>query len=145
MTRYSKFQSVANITLHFPENFGGDTTQIHYIGFKGEATQVIHTRRTGLVFVLALQWNILVIYLLICNIMFFFFFLISSVCCHSWRGTLLQLLYMNLCQILLITSKSWLLLQMVILVYAEQIKCSSHVANTWISFLNSYLQKVQEH
>lgn len=41
ITRYSKFQSVANITLHFPENFGGDTTQIHYIGFKGEATQVI--------------------------------------------------------------------------------------------------------
>ncbi|KAK2661334.1 hypothetical protein Ddye_007867 [Dipteronia dyeriana] len=39
-TRYSKFQSVANITLHFPENFGGDTTQIHYIGLKGEATQL---------------------------------------------------------------------------------------------------------
>ncbi|MQL00583.1 hypothetical protein EI005_25595, partial [Escherichia coli] len=39
-TRYSKFQSVANITLHFPENFGGDTTKIHYIGFKGEATQL---------------------------------------------------------------------------------------------------------
>jgi hypothetical protein len=39
--RYSKFQSVASITLHFPENFGGDTTQIHYIGLKGEATQVI--------------------------------------------------------------------------------------------------------
>ena len=38
--RYSKFQSVASITLHFPENFGGDATQIHYIGFKGEATQV---------------------------------------------------------------------------------------------------------
>ncbi|KAL5783395.1 hypothetical protein ACOSP7_008424 [Xanthoceras sorbifolium] len=38
-TRYSKFQSVASITLHFPENFGGDTTQIHYIGLKGEATQ----------------------------------------------------------------------------------------------------------
>ncbi|KAJ7958334.1 PITH domain-containing protein 1 [Quillaja saponaria] len=37
--RYSKFQSGANITLHFPENFGCDTTQIHYIGFKGEATQ----------------------------------------------------------------------------------------------------------
>ncbi|KAG5113709.1 hypothetical protein JHK82_036978 [Glycine max] len=32
--------SVANITLHFPENFGGDTTKIHYIGFKGEATQL---------------------------------------------------------------------------------------------------------
>ncbi|KAK8597543.1 hypothetical protein V6N13_094947 [Hibiscus sabdariffa] len=39
-TRYSKFQSVANITLHFPDSFGGDTTQIHYIGFKGEATQL---------------------------------------------------------------------------------------------------------
>ncbi|KAE9594562.1 hypothetical protein Lal_00037452 [Lupinus albus] len=39
-TRYSKFQSVANITLHFPDNFGGDTTKIHYIGFKGEATQL---------------------------------------------------------------------------------------------------------
>lgn len=42
--RYSKFQSVGNITLHFPESFGGDTTQIRYIGFKGEATQVsLHT------------------------------------------------------------------------------------------------------
>lgn len=40
IVRYSKFQSVGNITLHFPENFGGDTTQIEYIGFKGEATQV---------------------------------------------------------------------------------------------------------
>ncbi|KAF5748303.1 Thioredoxin family protein [Tripterygium wilfordii] len=39
-TRYSKFQSVGNITLHIPENFGGDTTQIEYIGFKGEATQL---------------------------------------------------------------------------------------------------------
>ncbi|KAG9154084.1 hypothetical protein Leryth_000580 [Lithospermum erythrorhizon] len=39
-TRYSKFQSVGSITLHFPDNFGGDTTQIHYIGLKGEATQL---------------------------------------------------------------------------------------------------------
>ncbi|PNY09236.1 PITH domain-containing protein 1-like [Trifolium pratense] len=39
-TRYSKFQSVGNITLHFPDNFGGDTTKIHYIGLKGEATQL---------------------------------------------------------------------------------------------------------
>lgn len=39
-TRYSKFQSVASITLHFPVNFGGETTQIHYIGLKGEATQL---------------------------------------------------------------------------------------------------------
>ncbi|KAI9118433.1 hypothetical protein K1719_010765 [Acacia pycnantha] len=39
-TRYSKFQGVANITLHFPDNFGGDTSKIQYIGFKGEATQL---------------------------------------------------------------------------------------------------------
>ena len=41
LIRYSKFQSVASITLHFPESFGGDITQIHYIGLKGEATQVM--------------------------------------------------------------------------------------------------------
>ncbi|KAL5825876.1 hypothetical protein ACOSQ3_021939 [Xanthoceras sorbifolium] len=40
MRVYSKFQSVASITLHFPENFGGDTTQIHYICLKGEVTQL---------------------------------------------------------------------------------------------------------
>ncbi|KAH0969494.1 hypothetical protein GBA52_028675 [Prunus armeniaca] len=39
-TRYSKFQNVASITLHFPDSFGGDTTKIEYIGFKGEATQL---------------------------------------------------------------------------------------------------------
>ncbi|KAL6216766.1 hypothetical protein ACLB2K_009985 [Fragaria x ananassa] len=39
-TRYSKFQNVGNITLHFPDSFGGDTTKIEYIGFKGEATQL---------------------------------------------------------------------------------------------------------
>lgn len=41
LIRYSKFQSVGNITLHFPDNFGADTTKIHYIGLKGEATQVL--------------------------------------------------------------------------------------------------------
>ncbi|XP_074562070.1 uncharacterized protein LOC141818484 [Curcuma longa] len=39
-TRYSRFQSVANLTLHFPDNFGGETTQIYYIGLKGESTQL---------------------------------------------------------------------------------------------------------
>lgn len=39
--RYSRFQSVGSLTLHFPDNFGGDTTQIYYIGLRGEATQVL--------------------------------------------------------------------------------------------------------
>ncbi|GAB2285520.1 hypothetical protein Dimus_019969 [Dionaea muscipula] len=39
-TRYSRFQGVGNLTLHFSDNFGADSTQIHYIGFKGEATQL---------------------------------------------------------------------------------------------------------
>ncbi|XP_057959104.1 uncharacterized protein LOC131151729 [Malania oleifera] len=39
-TRYSKFQGVASLTLHFPLNFGAETTQINYIGLKGEATQL---------------------------------------------------------------------------------------------------------
>ncbi|THU62506.1 hypothetical protein C4D60_Mb01t05860 [Musa balbisiana] len=39
-TRYSRFQGVGNLTLHFPDNFDGDTTQIYYIGLKGEATQL---------------------------------------------------------------------------------------------------------
>ncbi|KAG5591359.1 hypothetical protein H5410_041873 [Solanum commersonii] len=36
----TRFQSVGNITLHFPDNFGADTTRIQYIGLKGEATQM---------------------------------------------------------------------------------------------------------
>ncbi|CAJ1962089.1 unnamed protein product [Sphenostylis stenocarpa] len=49
-TRYSKFQSVGNITLHFPESFGGDITEIHYIGFKGEATQLKRTAVANIVY-----------------------------------------------------------------------------------------------
>ncbi|KAL6295199.1 hypothetical protein ACE6H2_003341 [Prunus campanulata] len=40
-TRYSKFQNMDSITLHFPDSFGGDTTKSTlYTGFKGEATQL---------------------------------------------------------------------------------------------------------
>nr|ABK26072.1 unknown [Picea sitchensis] len=39
-TKYSRFQGVANLTLHFPENFGAETTQIYYIGLRGEASQI---------------------------------------------------------------------------------------------------------
>ncbi|KAL4592633.1 hypothetical protein LXL04_005636 [Taraxacum kok-saghyz] len=39
-TRYSRFQGVGNLTLHFTDNHGGDTSRIQYIGLKGEATQL---------------------------------------------------------------------------------------------------------
>ncbi|KAH7424715.1 hypothetical protein KP509_11G020900 [Ceratopteris richardii] len=39
-TRYARFQSVATLILHFPENFGADGTWISFIGLKGEATQL---------------------------------------------------------------------------------------------------------
>jgi hypothetical protein len=40
LTKYAKFQGVASLTLHFPRNFGANATCIHYIGLRGEATQV---------------------------------------------------------------------------------------------------------
>lgn len=44
-TRVTKFTSVRNITLFFPENYGEDTSIIRYIGFKGEWTEVIAHRQ----------------------------------------------------------------------------------------------------
>lgn len=38
--KVTKFSSVRNLTLFFPENFGEDTSIIRYIGFKGEWTEV---------------------------------------------------------------------------------------------------------
>ncbi|KAG6454062.1 hypothetical protein O3G_MSEX008487 [Manduca sexta] len=32
------FSSVSHLTMHFPRNFGADTTKIYYIGLKGEWT-----------------------------------------------------------------------------------------------------------
>lgn len=92
--RYSRFQGVGNLTLHFPENFGGDATQIHYIGLKGEATQVISLN--------------------FCNSKWFIIMddlndVLSSHWICSWRGMLLQQLFMKLHQILLTTSKYFLL------------------------------------
>lgn len=54
---------MANITLHFPDNFGGDTSKIQYIGFKGEATQVHLTAnlRVLRLFILITKFNSLFI------------------------------------------------------------------------------------
>ncbi|KAJ3063369.1 hypothetical protein HK102_008499, partial [Quaeritorhiza haematococci] len=40
-TRIAKFTNVRNLTLFFPDNFGGeDVTRINYIGLKGEFTEM---------------------------------------------------------------------------------------------------------
>ncbi|CEP19394.1 hypothetical protein [Parasitella parasitica] len=39
-TKITKFSSVRNITLFFPENFGHDTSIVRFIGFKGEWTEL---------------------------------------------------------------------------------------------------------
>lgn len=36
----AKFNGVHSIDLHIPSNFGADQTEIHFIGFKGEYSQV---------------------------------------------------------------------------------------------------------
>mmetsp|Transcript_41219 Transcript_41219/g.78733 ORF Transcript_41219/g.78733 Transcript_41219/m.78733 type:complete len:205 (-) Transcript_41219:304-918(-) len=37
-TRFTKFQGVASLSLHFPSSFGGDLTRIWFIGLRGEGT-----------------------------------------------------------------------------------------------------------
>jgi hypothetical protein len=43
-TLIAKFNGLRNLNLYFPENFGGDTTKIYYIGLRGESKAV--NRRT---------------------------------------------------------------------------------------------------
>lgn len=98
LDRYSKFQGVGNLSLHFPDNFGGDTSQIHYIGLKGEATQVWWLQ-TNQGFI-KLHWQK--------NAAYSVSSFINTVPKHyisRWRGTLLPQLFMNWCQIHLTTSK----------------------------------------
>lgn len=37
--RVVKFSSVTHLTIHFPSNFGEETTKVSYIGFRGEYTK----------------------------------------------------------------------------------------------------------
>nr|CAG8457982.1 15822_t:CDS:10 [Entrophospora candida] len=39
-TRITKMYNVRNITLYFQENYGGETTKLFYVGFKGEWTEI---------------------------------------------------------------------------------------------------------
>lgn len=38
-TKVVKFSSVTHLSIHFPSNFGEETTKISYIGFRGEYTK----------------------------------------------------------------------------------------------------------
>ena len=40
----TKFNNVKSLTLHFPTNFGGDTTRIYYIGLRGEFLRPFHDK-----------------------------------------------------------------------------------------------------
>ncbi|KAL0077001.1 galactose-binding domain-like protein [Phycomyces blakesleeanus] len=39
-TRITKFTNVRTLTLFFPDNFGGDTSIVRFLGFKGEWTEL---------------------------------------------------------------------------------------------------------
>ncbi|KXN72385.1 UPF0424 family protein [Conidiobolus coronatus NRRL 28638] len=39
-TRITKFNNVRNLSLYFPDNFGAESTEIIYIGLKGEFTEL---------------------------------------------------------------------------------------------------------
>lgn len=41
-SRVVTFNSVHHLSLHFPTNFGGDTTKIYYIGLRGEFFEAHH-------------------------------------------------------------------------------------------------------
>ncbi|KAL2610889.1 hypothetical protein R1flu_022581 [Riccia fluitans] len=49
-TKFTRFQGVASLTLHFPLNFGADATEIQYIGLRGEATSVKRDAVTTIVY-----------------------------------------------------------------------------------------------
>lgn len=42
--RIARFSNVYHLSMHFPKNFGAETTKIFYIGLKGEWTEVSENR-----------------------------------------------------------------------------------------------------
>uniref|UniRef100_A0A663NBM8 PITH domain containing 1 n=4 Tax=Strigidae TaxID=30459 RepID=A0A663NBM8_ATHCN len=38
-TKIARFSNVYHLSIHFPKNFGAETTKIFYIGLKGEWTE----------------------------------------------------------------------------------------------------------
>jgi len=39
-TKAAKFNNVSQLCIHFPSNYGDDSTKVYYIGLKGDFMQV---------------------------------------------------------------------------------------------------------
>ncbi|TRZ19051.1 hypothetical protein HGM15179_008080 [Zosterops borbonicus] len=46
-TKIARFSNIYHLSMHFPKNFGAETTKIFYIGLKGEWTEVIFLHGLG--------------------------------------------------------------------------------------------------
>eukprot|EP00242_Pyramimonas_sp_CCMP2087_P003791 CAMPEP_0198214572 /NCGR_PEP_ID=MMETSP1445-20131203/42488_1 /TAXON_ID=36898 /ORGANISM="Pyramimonas sp., Strain CCMP2087" /LENGTH=186 /DNA_ID=CAMNT_0043889835 /DNA_START=76 /DNA_END=633 /DNA_ORIENTATION=+ len=49
-TRFTKFQGVANLTIHLPTSFGGDRSTIWFVGLRGEGTKNVRQPVTNVVY-----------------------------------------------------------------------------------------------
>ncbi|GAQ80184.1 hypothetical protein KFL_000480250 [Klebsormidium nitens] len=49
-TRFARFQGVSTLILHFPASISGDQTRVHFIGLKGEATQLQRDKVVNVVY-----------------------------------------------------------------------------------------------